>query len=56
MRREVHRLVAPVVQVAARRAPGHALAVREELVAVVGGDVDEEALGALAELERAPEV
>jgi len=56
MRREVHRLVAPVVQVAARRAPDDALAIREELVAVVGGDADGEAAGTLAELERAPEV
>ena len=54
--REVERLVPPVVEVAARRPPGHTRAVDEELVPVVGRHVDEEAGRLLAELERPAEV
>ena len=54
--RDVVGLVAPVVEVAARRARTHTLAVHEKLVTVVGRDVDGERGGLRCELERAPEM
>src|SRR5215471_9522405 len=53
--REVDGLVAPVEEITARRAPGGAMAVDEELVPVVAADVDDEAFGPGGDVERAAE-
>ena len=53
---QVHRLVPPVHEVRALRPRRHLLAVHEEPVAVVGRDVDGEALGPRRQIERTTEV
>jgi hypothetical protein len=53
---DIHRFITPMMQIAARRAEAYQLAVDIQLVAIIGGDMNEKRRRGDGQIERAPEM